>query len=942
MRPIQLTLEGFTSFRTPQTLDFSTLDLFAITGATGAGKSSLLDAMTFALYGKVARLGRDSGSELVSQGAKALKVEFQFAVRQTLYRITRSWQFGAKRAKTLVLLDRFQDGEWVRCERTQKIEHILRMDFNTFIRVVLLPQGQFDEFLKREPKKRRELLRQLAGLEIFEQMRQEAYQRAKQYKTERRAIERFLKTIEVPTSEEVREKQAQWLNLEKKWSVLDNEIAQIQKQLDDEQRILIQIKGLSALQADLAQLDEKKETMAQLEKQLRQAQHADRLAGEWAKVQAAREEYTLTEDNLDLIQVQLEEALSVLEGHRSKLMDYVGQQVQIAELRTEIVADWGIDAEQRLLETTPDEIRLAQLKQITVPLIHWQEKQEIVQTARQKWEEASEALQVANADHETAVLAVEKALIALQTAIAHNESLQKQNHAAILRTSLHDGEQCPVCGSPYSEKAELPPLPELTFIDLVPLQSEHSEAESTLQVALMAKTKAETTLENLQDLPNQEAELAQLRQQITEVLTTDDWEAEALAQEYELLEKQVESWHRALQEKEQADNALSQAEMAQRFAQEAYDETREQYEDSATEQERQQHQLQEAKIALDRETEDLSYERLSETLEHYEEELARHINQTHRAYQIAHDDLIESETANKQAMRDVESAFEKKAECDAAWQSVLQEMGLNEDNFLTYQTLPEQQTAWESEIRAYQEAHLVLETEIKSLSADCGNKMIDEAQIEKRREEKTIAVKAFQTLSQQKMELSSWLQIAKERQTQAKRQKQETITLNEQEQIYHILATKLQSDEFQSYLLEKFEKELVSRATVLLHELTDARYDLHIQDGQYWVADNWNGGEGRRVRTLSGGETFAASLAMALALSEKLAQGTELGSLFLDEGFGSLDLDTLDSVTYILESLRQQDRLIGIITHIPALAERLPAQVKVSKSPEGSRLSIER
>ncbi|RKZ77212.1 MAG: hypothetical protein DRR19_28125, partial [Candidatus Parabeggiatoa sp. nov. 1] len=67
----------------------------------------------------------------------------------------------------------------------------------------------------------------------------------------------------------------------------------------------------------------------------------------------------------------------------------------------------------------------------------------------------------------------------------------------------------------------------------------------------------------------------------------------------------------------------------------------------------------------------------------------------------------------------------------------------------------------------------------------------------------------------------------------------------------------------------------------------------------------------------------------------------ELGCLFLDEGFGTLDAETLESVTQILESLRQQDRLIGVITHIPALAERLPTQVKVYKSPEGSRLEVE-
>jgi len=142
-------------------------------------------------------------------------------------------------------------------------------------------------------------------------------------------------------------------------------------------------------------------------------------------------------------------------------------------------------------------------------------------------------------------------------------------------------------------------------------------------------------------------------------------------------------------------------------------------------------------------------------------------------------------------------------------------------------------------------------------------------------------------------------------------------------------------------VLENLEQELVARATLLLQELTDTRYQLAVREGEYWVVDNWNAGEYRRVRTLSGGETFAASLAMALALSEKLSVGTTLGSLFLDEGFGTLDAETMESVTQVLESLRQQDRLIGVITHIPALAERLPTQVKLSKSLAGSTLTIE-
>ncbi len=80
---------------------------------------------------------------------------------------------------------------------------------------------------------------------------------------------------------------------------------------------------------------------------------------------------------------------------------------------------------------------------------------------------------------------------------------------------------------------------------------------------------------------------------------------------------------------------------------------------------------------------------------------------------------------------------------------------------------------------------------------------------------------------------------------------------------------------------------------------------------------------------------------MVLALSEKLAMGAELGSLFLDEGFGSLDAETLESVTQILESLRQQNRMIGIITHVSALGERLPTQIKVHKDPSGSRITLE-
>ena len=102
--------------------------------------------------------------------------------------------------------------------------------------------------------------------------------------------------------------------------------------------------------------------------------------------------------------------------------------------------------------------------------------------------------------------------------------------------------------------------------------------------------------------------------------------------------------------------------------------------------------------------------------------------------------------------------------------------------------------------------------------------------------------------------------------------------------------------------------------------------------------DAWNDNATRSVRTLSGGETFLASLALALALAESLTElaaesrATDaLESLFLDEGFGTLDSDTLDTVVSALDILHGGDRMVGIVTHVRELAERLPARLEVRR-----------
>ena len=113
------------------------------------------------------------------------------------------------------------------------------------------------------------------------------------------------------------------------------------------------------------------------------------------------------------------------------------------------------------------------------------------------------------------------------------------------------------------------------------------------------------------------------------------------------------------------------------------------------------------------------------------------------------------------------------------------------------------------------------------------------------------------------------------------------------------------------------------------------------------MVDHWNADEVRSVKTLSGGESFLASLALALALAERLASFSvegkaqqRLESLFLDEGFGSLDRETLDVVVQGIEALHGGQRMVGVVTHIPELAERMPARVEVAKQHGRATLSI--
>ncbi|MEU7908372.1 SMC family ATPase [Actinoplanes sp. NPDC049118] len=182
---------------------------------------------------------------------------------------------------------------------------------------------------------------------------------------------------------------------------------------------------------------------------------------------------------------------------------------------------------------------------------------------------------------------------------------------------------------------------------------------------------------------------------------------------------------------------------------------------------------------------------------------------------------------------------------------------------------------------------------------------------------------------------AAWQRLV-ERREQAREFVEQRAALLREGRVAKALAGHLRANNFERWLLEEALDLLVDGASRILRELTGGQYDLMHDKGEFFVVDHHDAGLRRGVRTLSGGETFQASLALALALSEQLAgmstTAASLESIVLDEGFGTLDAATLDVVAATLENLAARgDRMVGVVTHVNALADRVPVRFEVHK-----------
>jgi len=947
MRPIRLTMKGFGTFRELTEIDFSDLELVALVGNTGSGKSTVIDAMTFALYGRVARL---EDARLVAPVINSLAPEAQVSLdfevdakRYTAVRITRRTPKGATTKEA-----RLEQGEQVLADRAGDmgpiVEQLLGLDFDRFTKIVVLPQGKFATFLHESGSDRQKLLRELLDLGIYQRLGQQARQIAGEAEVKLEALRPMLAEYGVSDAELARiTDRVQHL------AALRDTVEADVRAWAEEQR------NLESRQAELEELSRWVAAVSEVVV----PEHAARLGGELTAAEdaahgavarakeadldaAAADRAGAAGPNAELCQSLLHDharaaelVVRLADGERQaaeaeivyqqaqERLDTVEQMVAEADRRGGEARGREDDARRALAEGPErGELSSARAKHAELEGLGRQ-------VAELTSQEGAAAERASKADRDHTAARSRRA-----DAEATVRGLESTRTAEALTAMLTVGDQCPVCRQ---------------IVDQLPDHDVGEELKAAACEVTEAR-RAESVAEAQRD------ELRRFHQQLVAELdlavTTRDRLLVQVADlpsgpELDVLEERAERLGAELAE------AIAQREAADRDAAELRER-----EDIATVRSRHR-QADNDRVALRsaRERDRQQHEELVARLE--SEPAPIELRQMIDRAEILAEEQARAAAAVIRAEAEVDQASAALTELRRQESVARAELGRARDRLagleppaLTNRSLTED-WATLAEWAKVQNDELAGRRRQVTESVDLvRGRIVDIERRTRRRCEAHLepvsesapgvdgSTADMSGLRDQVREAGATaeadLRQAVRQREQLAKARQEVDVLEESRQVHGELGRHLRSDGFERWLMGEVIEALVARAGARLYELSGGQYSLTAQDTDFKVIDHRNGDELRDPRTLSGGETFLASLSLALGLADSLAEmapegSAKLESLFLDEGFGTLDPELLDVVAGAIEELGASGRMVGVVTHIRELGDRMPVRFEVTK-----------
>lgn len=897
MRPISLKIKGINSFCDEQTINFEKLTkdgVFGIVGDTGSGKSTVLDAMTIALYGN---LSRDT-NEFINKECDTAFVMLDFCVsegeNEIFYRAERAFKRTGSKECTAVTarLSKGKENPQIIADKTKEmnkaVEKIIGLSFGDFTRTVVLPQGKFSEFLNLRGAERRSMLERIFDLEKYGSLL------AQKLKSEKAEVNGQLNSvnskIEVygDISEEIyiqKEKELKF-SREELEKILE-ELASVKKKAEETENIFSIINKIKECESELKEIENGKKSIddfaekigmdfpdgEKLSEAVSSFKRAVEITEENEKTKLEQKKIYDRLNNEKKLNETLESRKKDISVRKTKAAEEVERAVKIKELlaneRREDI-DKLIKGGDRLKEkieavhAAKDNFNNSRKLYMEINAVTEQ-----IEAENKKVQNLNDSLQNAESKRTRLNEEIEKAEKA-------GEYIRERNMAAILAEKLERGKKCPVCGS-----------------------TEHPETAKSIEKELMDSCEKELT-----DL-KKKTEAAD--REINKIKSEISASVKLIS---------VKNADRDLKIKETGGISLK--------------ELRDAYDKAVAEYTKEEKLSEERKKAGEKERKYAEAEK--------NERLAR----------ATLDKIYEEEKKNDKEIFEIISQIkvsEKEVEnIQSIYLKNIDEIKRLTGGMSPHGLLEEAEKVLEL-AKTYSRRKNLAEDNMKKYNDELSGRYTNESElIELRRILKETELRKDEKSNEaavRKKELErikgNIATVKELRKTQKEVQKKSDMLTE--------LSKLTEGNRFVEYMAENQLEYIAEDASVRLKNISGGRYALELFDGEFIIRDDFCGGIRRKPSTLSGGETFLTSFSLALALSSRIQMknSASLNFFFLDEGFGTLDKNTIDVVMKSLERLSGGGMSVGIITHVEEVKERLPVRLVVEAAvpgEHGSRVSI--
>lgn len=1028
MRAITLNMTAFGPYHKPQTIDFRELgaeSIFLITGPTGAGKTTIFDAICYSLYGRASGSDRDQDSlrSHFAAPGETTEVRYRFALRGTEYEVIRYPKQQKKKERGDGFTDdparaefyEWKDGEQVLItsrikEVNEAIEEKIGLDYEQFRKMIMIPQGEFRKLISENSKEREEILQRIFRTYFYERMTDALKDEAKQLKESLQQTEwkeqQQISKIEWRTQEpaEADSVPETMQKLQKELEAITEAVTlgeqeliqhkniwqERQQQYYEAKQLLDTFKQLEQALVQKEQLEQKLPDMKQKQQRLQDMERANRLVPyeqqlvtrkqEWQRQAKAQQE---TKERKDLLEQQYtaisssytkakelepqrksrQEQLLLQKQQLEKWKEYEKQKLELTRIQKMLE-----DKQQRLhklkeshTEKKSQQNKLEQdLSQEAALIQAFYEEQGILEKLERQLEEAarlkdafSQLQEMRTVYQQTKQLLQEKEnnVQQLRRDIAEMEEAQAAHHAAHLAGQLASGEPCPVCGSTehpslaqtttHIQSFEMLKQKRMMLEDAQraydEVQKKYVEAKSNGQAIrqvtdeLYRNITGEASYDQAK-LDGLKQDIQTKKDQTTSSLRAKQAERKQLEQKRQTLEQLKQTFEQEQKAAEELQNDLRTLEETYTRAEAEISYQRKQLPEVLQDHSEWEHQIKQEEAAIEAAINEW------EALQHQFEEISRSRQQIAAA--------LES-TAKFTA--DLEQTYFRE---EKNFLAKLEEAGFSDtESFKKASGSELDVRKLQEELEQHEQQRRSVSEQIESLLKRTDKKekpdlnLFEQAVIE--------AEKVFEAKNSSLNMAKSYASHHEDIKTSLLRLQEEAA--EQKTQYYDIgeLANLAKGDNslrlsFERYVLTSFLDEIILQANIRLEEMTDHRYQLKrsgqiakrgAQSGLDLEVIDHHTGQERPVKTLSGGEGFKAALSLALGMSDVVqahAGGVELETLFIDEGFGTLDEVSLEQAIDSLKGLQASNRVLGIISHVPQLKEEIHTKLQIDTSPTGS------